>query len=288
VRAAFICLVSGIVFVSGACKPGPADLVGAVARGEPAEVEKLLARGADPNATGAIDPSGSRPLATAVTTKNLRLLEVLLAHGADPNLANPGMGGGTGYTPLGLAAFNGQADATKLLLRAGARVESGESQETPLALAAQAGDLATVDALLAAGAKVDPAEEAVGYPPLVLAAEYGNLAVVRRLVEAGAVIDRRDNLGMTALLFASAKGQLEIARYLLAKGANPLAVNRAGFTPAFAARWNDQREIVALFEKAGVTDWEMKVPPKDPPSGMGTIRVPVIEVQGQGSTGATR
>ena len=71
----------------------------------------------------------------------------------------------------------------------------------------------------------------------------------------------------------------DVVEYLLARGASPMVPNRAGWTPAFAAQYNGLMEVRALFEKAGVTDWNMQEPPKDPPSGWGTISIPVVEVK---------
>lgn len=261
-----------------ACKPDPAEVKAALERGDSAAVERLLADGADLRAAELVDDSGRRPLGAAVVRGDLAMVRVLLARGADPRAADPGIGG-SGYTPLATAAWNGRADAAQLLLAAGAPVDEGGGGMTPLALAAQRGHLATVELLLAAGAAPDPARDAKGYPPNVVAAKEGHLAVVKRLIEAGAPVDRRDILGNTALFGASVHGHREIAEYLLSRGASPMVPNRAGWTPAFAATSNQEMEVRALFEKAGVTDWGMQQPPADPPSGWGTISVPVVEVQ---------
>ena len=39
-------------------------------------------------------------------------------------------------------------------------------------------------------------------------------------------------------------------------------------------------DVLAVFRAAGVNDFGMKPPPPLPPSGMGTVTVPVVNVQG--------
>ncbi len=271
-RALLLCLL-----VLTGCKPDPKELEAALQRGDLAEVQRLLAEGADPNAVVVVDQASRRPLGVAAVRGDLPLLEALLARRADPTLEDPGLDGGR--TPLAVAAFRGHAKVVARLLAAGARVDHGGGAMTPLALAAQNGDLATVEALLAARAVVDPSRDATGYPPLTVAADHGHLDVVKRLVEAGAPVDRRDILGGTALFYTAVKGHREMAEYLLARGASPMVPNRAGWTPAFAATYNGEMAIRELFEKAGVTDWDLQVPPKDPPSGLGTVTIPVVDVE---------
>ncbi len=85
--------------------------------------------------------------------------------------------------------------------------------------AARAGDLARIEALLVAGAPVD-APARYGQTPLYFAAEKGHLAAAKRLVERGANVNARDSFfGATVLDLALQGGHVELARYLLAHGA---------------------------------------------------------------------
>jgi hypothetical protein len=59
-----------------------------------------------------------------------------------------------------------------------------------------------------------------------------------------------------------------------------MLANRAGWTPAFTAQYRGKHEIMERFRQRGVTDFGMQTPPSLPPSGLGTIRVPAIEVRG--------
>lgn len=54
---------------------------------------------------------------------------------------------------------------------------------------------------------------------------------VKELLEQGIYVDSRNNGNMTALMKASSKGHLELARLLLSYGANPNAQSNSGKTP---------------------------------------------------------
>jgi uncharacterized protein len=107
----------------------------------------LLEQGADPNRA---DPeTGETPLHSALcTTERIahnRVLRVLLAHGADPNrVTKDGAETGgfmrdvrtCGETPLHRAAAFGDAEAIKLLLDAGAKLDAKDAHgDSPLSWA---------------------------------------------------------------------------------------------------------------------------------------------------------
>jgi|SRR5215213_2843807 len=60
-----------------------------------------------------------------------------------------------------------------------------------------------------------------GYTPLMRAAERGQVNVVRALLKRGAEVDARRPGGFTALMLAAQKGSLPVVKVLLAAGANP-------------------------------------------------------------------
>jgi outer membrane protein assembly factor BamB len=106
-----------------------------------------------------------------------------------------------------------------VLFVAAARGAGAEDPGEALREAARAGDLTRIEALLAAGVPVD-APARYGQTPLYFAAEKGHLAAARRLVERGANVNARDRFfGASVLDMALQGGHRELARYLLAHGA---------------------------------------------------------------------
>jgi ankyrin repeat protein len=86
------------------------------------------------------------------------------------------------------------------------------------------------------------------------------MAAVKYLVEElGADVNAVDHEGNTAMHNAAARGDVEMINYLVAKGADPKAVNREGKTTADMANGPVQRiqpwpEALALLEKLGAVN----------------------------------
>ena len=113
--------------------------------------------------------------------------------------------------------------------------------------AAAIGSLDAVRLLLDQGADVN-AKNAAGATPLMWAAT--DLAKVRLLVERGADVKVASNLGHTALeLAAMSDGSAEIVRLLLARGADPKAVDKGNMSVlAAAAVGNDAGSVGQLID----------------------------------------
>jgi ankyrin repeat protein len=280
-KRAIIVVVAAGASLALACKPAPEELLAAVERHDGPAVVRLLDKGADANAAGG--DRGRPALAIAADNGDVDIVKALLAHHADPGRVGARLLGMPGRTALQDAAYSGKTDVVLALLAGGAPIDdTPDSAETPLALAVDSEKLDTMDALIRGGAKVDgTAAEGFGYPPLVVAAGKGCVDCVRRLLAAHAQVDRRDGLGMTALCAATANEHLDVVRMLVAAGASPMAANRAGWTPAFTAQYHDRQDIVGIFRDAGITDFRLQPPPPLPPSGMGTVVVPAVTVNGR-------
>ena len=124
-----------------------------------------------------------------------------------------------GITPLWLAATNGNAPITELLLEAGANPNLGLSTgATPIMGAARTGHVAVARALLAHGANANAHDTRRGQTALMWAAAEQHADLVQLLIQAGADIRARSQDGFTPLLFAARSGDLESAGYLLAAG----------------------------------------------------------------------
>jgi len=168
-------------------------------------------------------------LADAAMNRDAAAIRVLLARGTDVNAL------GAYDTPALHWVVRVQDRATAgLLLDAGANPNRPDRHGiVPLHLAIENADQATVDLLLAAGA--DPrARDFAGETPLFMAARAGTAVIAERLLESGAPVDERDReFDQTALMVAVREGHSEVARLLLAHGADANAQTRAGPVPAF-------------------------------------------------------
>lgn len=127
------------------------------------------------------------------------------------------------------AADDGNIDAVRALLRAGADVDAPLPGEgTALIVAARNGDLALVHALLELGATVDLPSPRDGNP-LIMAAQGGHHEVVDALIEAGADVNAVVRFDETPLINASRGGHLDIVQCLVEKGADVNLGVRADF-----------------------------------------------------------
>ena len=129
----------------------------------------------------------------------------------------------------------------------------GGGSETALSNAAMHSDPEVLRLLLAAGAKVNTAAWAGRTALMYAAGASGNAAAVRALVEAGANLDAQDEDGQTALMFAMRHESAEGARVLLAAGANPKLKDKEGHDALWHARhsWHkDDAELTRLLQGA--------------------------------------
>ncbi len=86
---------------------------------------------------------------------------------------------------------------------------------------------------------------------LIAAAGEGDLAAARRLLQAGVKVDARGDYGFTALMMASASGEVEMVKWLLARGANPaLKEPSEGATALTLAQEAKKPAVVALLRGA--------------------------------------
>ena len=151
-----------------------------------------------------------------------------------------------GNTPLHLAAFEGDVDLVRRLIRAGAYVgATNGSKLTPLQVAAKAGQTDVVRALIRARANTKAQME----PALTIAAEEGRADTVRALIAAHAFPEAQmeDALGMAAV-----HGHSDTVRALIAAGVNVNCTLRySGSTPLSAAAWGGDAETVRVLIEAG-------------------------------------
>jgi hypothetical protein len=131
---------------------------------------------------------------------------------ADPKLAEARTDDGS--TALHLAALEGQAEITRLLLANQAQVNArGLRDETPLHMAMYDGHREVAELLLASGADVN-AQNTAGETPLHLAARKGYRELVELLVSHNADLDALDKSGRTPKAAAAEKEHWDIVELL--------------------------------------------------------------------------
>ena len=92
-----------------------------------------------------------------------------------------------------------------------------------------------------------------GRTALIHAAAYNNFSLVKWLLENNASINYQDRIGYTALHFTGQNKFVEIAAYLLNKGANPNIQDIHGNSPLWTAIFNSMEEkgVVKLLLQYG-------------------------------------
>ena len=194
-----------------------AGLHDAAARGDTAEIEKLIAEGEKPN----IQDSKSRtPLHVAVFQRKHDAARTLLKHGANPNALDAQR-----YDVITIAAVNNDLPMLEIALDGGGnpRAVTSPYDGTALIAAAHRGHVEAVRALIAAKAPLNHVNN-LGWTALLEAVVLGNgganhTAIVDALVKANADVNVPDRQGTTALGHARRRGYSQIARILESAGA---------------------------------------------------------------------
>jgi len=182
------------------------DFFVAIKRDDGAAVQRLLERGFDPNT---VDPKGFHGLFLAVREASLKAAQVLIRW---PKTAVESRTA-QDESPLMLAALSGHTALVKELIARGGDVN--KTGWTPLHYAATSGHLEIMNLLLENHAYID-AESPNGTTPLMMAANYGSAASVKLLLEAGADASLRNQLGLTAIDFATKANRTDSAELIAA------------------------------------------------------------------------
>ncbi|KAI9927736.1 hypothetical protein MW887_002588 [Aspergillus wentii] len=172
-------------------------------------VKKLIAHGADVNACGAM--SHFSPLSIAASQGNEEMTALLLDHGANLEIQDK-----AGQTALSMASRNDQLSTTHLLLKRGADIETvGRDSMTPLITASSnAHQRQMIELLLDNGANIN-AQDNDGHTPLMMAVRTAPIDTVRLLLDRKANIKIQDENGLTALDWAQSVDRADACGHLV-------------------------------------------------------------------------
>jgi ankyrin repeat protein len=147
-----------------------------------------------------------------------------------------------------------KADPTQLTIR-------NEGGYSPLHVAAKEGNVRAARALIDAGAEVDMPDErravdtdkvvSFAETPLHVAVAAGRTEVARLLLDRGADVNARDFRKCTPLHQAAGDGNLELVRLLVARQADRSAQDEKGQMPLDHAREWRREAVVRVLEKPG-------------------------------------
>ena len=192
--------------------------------GTPAELAKI-----NPNS---VTPAGTTALMMAANDP--AKIEVLLKRGANPKATTKE---GIDALMIA-ALFQGNSKSLDLLLKAGADLSPKHKvrfDAHALAHAVMTNDASMVQFLTSNGANPSRPMRLLGGSPMALlnmAASYGNPDTIRLLTKAGAKVDVPDDLGMTALSYAALGFRPAAINALLQLGANPKHKDSFGLIPS--------------------------------------------------------
>ena len=171
----------------------------------------LLARGAKVNAQ---DGEKSTALEAAISRDQSAMVELLLTAKADPNSVNKYM-----QSALSNAAAAGNLELTEMLLKAKAKPELPGLSLQPMMYAAFAGNGDLIRLLVRYGADVNYAAKETGQSALTSAITAGKPDMVALLIELKANVNQKTPDGDTPLKMAKNGDQDDVVAMLKAAGA---------------------------------------------------------------------
>jgi uncharacterized protein len=226
---------------------GSTPLQWAVYDGNVAEVKRLLRAGAK---VAVANNYGATPMSLAAEVGNADILALLLEAGANADSPNP-----DGQTALLAVARTGNVKAARLLLAAGATVDAKEKWggQTALMWASARRHPAMMELLISKGADVNARSidrdyqrhiqaegrpkslDSGGFTPLLYAARENCIACVDVLLKNKADIDLPDPDGVSPLLVAIMNANWDLAKQLIAAGADVNQWDIYGESPLITA-----------------------------------------------------
>jgi quinoprotein dehydrogenase-associated probable ABC transporter substrate-binding protein len=231
------------------------ELSNAVLASDRKRVEFLLKKGAHVNKRNL---QGLAPMHVAARQRDSDMLALLADHHGDVNGRDS-----DDRTPLIHAVFRNHVPSVRVLLSYGAELEAADPNGyTPLSIALEEGNFFAASALLEAGASVTTTVGPERLAPLMLIASQpqverraaslaqgpGSVELAKELIARGADINTVSGTGVTALMIAAARNNSPMIALLVQQGANRNAETPDGKTALDIARENSSDQSVKALE----------------------------------------
>ncbi|XP_055052390.2 ankyrin repeat and protein kinase domain-containing protein 1 [Misgurnus anguillicaudatus] len=216
----------------------------AVASGDRESVQMVLDLGASVNCQSV---KGYTPLIVAVLHKFYEICSLLTDRGADVNLCDADL-----WTALHYATQAGDERVTRLMLNNKAKADAKEKDDwTPLHLAAQNGRENIVRLLLRRLDGVDEQEGKCGRTALHIACLYGYVNIAKLLLANGADINKTDYTQSTPLRLAADEGHFRVVHLLVKSEADVNTVDERSYSPLHFAALKGYTGICRLLLNKG-------------------------------------
>lgn len=207
----------------------------------------LLALGADINVRSL--SSGATNVLKCASDGRYETLEFLISHGADINLKN-----NNNESALNIATKLGYRNIISLLLDSGALInEVDNGSRTPLMLACILLNVEIVNFLINThNADIHICDQ-WGYDALTFVSKLSSpkaIEIAALLINKGADVNRCDNNFNNSLMHACLKGNMDMAKFLIEKGANEHNLNYDDLTPFNAIENEDNKQSLIKFARA--------------------------------------
>ena len=155
-----------------------------------------------------IELANSQSIFDASRSGNIkRIKEIYVLNPDSINVSNE-----QGYSPLILATYNHQVEATKLLIKLGVKLESEFDQGNALHGACYKNYLDIATILVDAGIDINATDNG-GTMPIHYATIRQNIPLCRLLYDNGANLNSKDKNGLTALEYAKQLGLIDLLDY---------------------------------------------------------------------------
>jgi len=196
-------------------------------------------------------PALGRQMLEAATRGDVTAVRKLIAAGAPLDPVDAGK-----RTPLLIAVERDELETATLLIEAGANINAQAANlDTPWLLAGARGRAEMLRLMIAKKPDLS-LRNRFGGNALIPACERGLVEAVEVLLTTSIDVNHINNLGWTCLLEIVILGDggprhVEVAKLVLAAGANPNIADKDGVSPLTHAKRKRQHDVAVLIEAAG-------------------------------------